>query len=123
MSRLLIALELVAFVAIIVADANGFVPLTQTILLLPFIWLALRLQKQPWATIGFAPPPDERQQMLASDVRRVVDSLLLAIIEKEREIAPVSLHRVLCETLLGAQVDHVTVNLRLEACHQSNSAK
>lgn len=58
MFRLLIALELVAFVAIIVADAYGFVPLTQTILLLPFIWLALRLQKQPWATIGFAPPPD-----------------------------------------------------------------
>lgn len=36
------AIEIVAFVAIVVADAMGLVPLTQTIFLLPLIWLSLR---------------------------------------------------------------------------------
>jgi hypothetical protein len=52
-----IALELVVFLGIVVADAYGLVPLTQTIVLVPLIWLALRLQRQGWSTIGFAPPP------------------------------------------------------------------
>jgi uncharacterized protein len=47
-------LEIAAFVAIVVADALGWVPLTQTILLLPLIWLCLRGER--WSSIGFAWP-------------------------------------------------------------------
>jgi len=55
--KLLPWLEIAVFVGIVIADACGFVPLTQTIVLVPLIWLALRLQRQPWATIGFSLPP------------------------------------------------------------------
>jgi len=50
-------LEIVLFVAIVVADAFGLVPLTQTVLLLPLVWIALRLRRETWATIGFRRPP------------------------------------------------------------------
>lgn len=49
-------LEIVIFVAIVVADAYGIVPLTQTLILVPFIWIALRLRKEAWKTIGFTLP-------------------------------------------------------------------
>jgi membrane protease YdiL (CAAX protease family) len=48
--------EIVAFVAIVVADAFGLVPLTQTIFLLPLIWVFLRSRNERWATIGFQWP-------------------------------------------------------------------
>lgn len=50
------AIEIVAFVAIVVADAMGLVPLTQTIFLLPLIWLSLRLRRDRWSTIGLSRP-------------------------------------------------------------------
>lgn len=46
-------LEISAFVAIVIADAFGLVPLTQTILLLPLVWISLRLRGERWSTIGF----------------------------------------------------------------------
>ena len=49
-------LEISAFIAIVIADALGLVPLTQTIFLLPLVWLSLRLRREPWSTIGFAWP-------------------------------------------------------------------
>lgn len=49
-------LEIAVFVAIVVADAYGFVPLSQTVFLLPFVWLALRLRHEPWSAIGFSRP-------------------------------------------------------------------
>jgi membrane protease YdiL (CAAX protease family) len=49
-------LEIAVFVAIVVADAWRLVPLTQTVLLLPLVWLALRLRREPWSTIGFFRP-------------------------------------------------------------------
>lgn len=52
-----IALELAIFVAVVVADAYGFVPITQTLFLIPLVWLALRLRGAAWRSIGFAPPP------------------------------------------------------------------
>lgn len=55
--RLLPWLETAIFLGIVIADAYGLVPLTQTIVLVPLIWLALRLQHQPWAAIGFNLPP------------------------------------------------------------------
>lgn len=49
--------EIAAFAAIVVADALGVVPLTQTIFLLPLIWLLLRWRGEAWSTIGFSWPP------------------------------------------------------------------
>ncbi len=49
-------LEIAAFVAIVVADALGWVPLTQTIFLLPLVWLSLRLRRERWSSIGLCRP-------------------------------------------------------------------
>ncbi len=49
-------LEIAIFVAVVVADAYGFVPLTQTIFLLPLIWIILWLRGERWSEIGFARP-------------------------------------------------------------------
>ena len=49
-------LEIAIFVAIVVADAYGLVPITQTLFLVPLIWLMLRLSGERWSEIGFARP-------------------------------------------------------------------
>jgi membrane protease YdiL (CAAX protease family) len=48
--------EILAFVAIVIADALDLVPLSQTILLVPLIWIALRIRNERWSTIGFHRP-------------------------------------------------------------------
>jgi membrane protease YdiL (CAAX protease family) len=48
--------EIIAFVAIVVADAFGLVPITQTLFLLPLIWVLLRSRSERWSTIGFYRP-------------------------------------------------------------------
>jgi len=48
--------EIAAFVGVVVADAYGLVPLTQTVLLLPLVWIALRIRREPWSSIGFRRP-------------------------------------------------------------------
>lgn len=50
------ALEIAVFVAVVVADAYGLVPITQTIFLLPLIWVMLRLRGERWSAIGFKRP-------------------------------------------------------------------
>lgn len=54
--RPLILAELLLFVAVVVADACGWVPITQTLFLFPLVWLSLRLRKAPWSSIGFRRP-------------------------------------------------------------------
>jgi membrane protease YdiL (CAAX protease family) len=49
-------LEIAIFLAIVVADGFGLVPITQTIWLVPLIGLTLWLRKEPWRSIGFARP-------------------------------------------------------------------
>jgi membrane protease YdiL (CAAX protease family) len=51
-----LAIEIAVFVAVVVADAFGLVPITQTIFLLPLVWLMLRLSGERWSEIGFARP-------------------------------------------------------------------
>lgn len=51
-----LAFEIAIFVAVVVADAYGLVPITQTIFLLPLIWVMLRLRGEHWSTIGFTLP-------------------------------------------------------------------
>ncbi len=49
----IIILEITIFISIVVADALGIVPITQTIFLVPLIFLSLRWQHQSLRTIGF----------------------------------------------------------------------
>lgn len=51
-----LAIEITVFVAVVVADAYGLVPITQTIFLVPLIWLMLRSSGERWSEIGFARP-------------------------------------------------------------------
>jgi uncharacterized protein len=50
-------IDIAAFVAIVVLDAFGVLPITQTIYLVPLMWLALRIRREPWSSIGFNRPP------------------------------------------------------------------
>jgi membrane protease YdiL (CAAX protease family) len=52
-TRKLIILEIVVFVMIVILDAVEFLPITQTIYLIPLIWLSLKLQKDNFKSIGF----------------------------------------------------------------------
>lgn len=54
------SIEIVAFVMVVVADAMGFVPITQTIFLVPLIWVLLRSRSEGWSTIGFQRPGNSR---------------------------------------------------------------
>lgn len=56
LAKLRLLAEIAAFVSIVVADAWGFVPLTQTILLLPLVWLMIRLRGERLSAIGFTRP-------------------------------------------------------------------
>ena len=49
-------IEIAIFLGIVVADANGWVPISQTIFLVPFVWVALRLRIESWSAIGFSLP-------------------------------------------------------------------
>lgn len=49
-------LEIAVFVGVVVADALGYVPITQTIFLVPLIALALRLRREKWSLIGWFRP-------------------------------------------------------------------
>lgn len=49
-------IEVVLFVAVVVADAYGLVPISQTIFLLPLIWAMLKLRGERWSDIGFTRP-------------------------------------------------------------------
>ena len=53
---LLLLIEIAAFVAIVILDALGFLPITQTIYLLPFIWIAMKWRKERFRTIGLHAP-------------------------------------------------------------------
>ncbi len=48
--------DILLFLAVVVADAFGLVPITQTLFLVPLIWILLRLRGQQWASIGFRRP-------------------------------------------------------------------
>ena len=54
--KLRLLIEIAAFVAVVVADAYGIVPITQTIFLVPLIWIMLRLRGERWSEIGFKRP-------------------------------------------------------------------
>lgn len=56
MKRWLLPLEIVAWLAIGVADAYGFIPLSRTPFLFALGWLSLRLRGRRWRDVGLAAP-------------------------------------------------------------------
>lgn len=60
-------LEILLFIAIVIADAYGLVPITQTLFLLPLVWLVLKLHREQWSMIGFK-KPDRLGQSIAIGV-------------------------------------------------------
>lgn len=52
LNKKLIILEVAIFVLIVILDALGVLPITQTIYLIPLIWLTLKLQKENFRDIG-----------------------------------------------------------------------
>ena len=69
-------LEIAVFAAVVIADAAGYVPITQTLFLVPLIWLVLRLQRQPWAALGWARPPSFARAVAVGVVAGVAMELL-----------------------------------------------
>ena len=56
MNRTWPMIDIAVFFAIVYADSIGLVPISQTVFLIPFIWLVLRIRSERWATIGFNLP-------------------------------------------------------------------
>jgi uncharacterized protein len=50
-------LQIAVFVALVAADARGWLPISQTIFLLPLVWICLRVGREGRATIGLTLPP------------------------------------------------------------------
>lgn len=75
---LLFVLEIFIFVVVVIADAYGLVPITQTVFLLPVIWILLRLRGEGWATIGFT-RPDYLQRSIVVGVLAGVLMELIAV--------------------------------------------
>ena len=57
-------LDILVFTAIVVANAYDILPITQTIYILPVIWLSMRLQKEPASTIGLGKPAHWKSTVL-----------------------------------------------------------
>ena len=71
-----LTLEIAIFVAVVVTDAYGVVPITQTIFLLPLIWVMLRLRRERWSSIGFARPDRFGWSIVVGAVAGVLMELL-----------------------------------------------
>lgn len=70
------ALEITIFVAVVAADAYGLVPITQTIFLLPLVWVMLRLRGESWSAIGFTRPERFGRSIVAGVAAGVLMELL-----------------------------------------------
>jgi membrane protease YdiL (CAAX protease family) len=69
-------MEIAAFVTMVVADAVGWLPISQTLWLLPLIWLALRWRRIPWARIGWRWPPHAGRVLVLGIVAGILLELL-----------------------------------------------
>jgi uncharacterized protein len=72
--------EIIVFVSIVVADGMGLVPITQTIFLVPLIWLFLRLGNNSWSTIGFSRPENLQQAIVVGVVVGVLLELFAVFV-------------------------------------------
>lgn len=88
-------LDIAVFVTVVIADALGLVPISQTIFLLPLIWLLLRLRGERWAAIGWILPPRCAQTLALG----VVAGLLM-------ELFAVYISTPAISALFGVQPDY-----------------
>jgi uncharacterized protein len=70
-----LVLEIALFFAVVVADAYGIIPLTQTIFLLPLVWLMLRLSGERLSAIGLARPDNFRRAIFVGVLAGVLMEL------------------------------------------------
>jgi hypothetical protein len=73
-------IDIALFVAVVVADAYGLVPITQTIFLLPLILILLRIRGERLSTIGFTRPQNFWQLVLIGVVAGVLMELFAVYI-------------------------------------------
>jgi membrane protease YdiL (CAAX protease family) len=52
--KLILLIEISIFTLLVVLDALGYLPVTQTLYILPFIWIALRIKKETFSSIGLS---------------------------------------------------------------------
>ncbi len=74
------SIEISAFVAVVVADALGLVPISQTIFLVPLVWIFLRLRHARWSTIGFYRPGNLKQAIVLGAFSGVLLELLAVFV-------------------------------------------
>lgn len=79
-SRLRLLVEIALFVGIVAADAYGLVPITQTIFLVPLIWILLRLNGEPWSSIGFKRPENVWRAVIVGVLAGVVMELFAVFV-------------------------------------------
>src|SRR5262245_56554729 len=70
------SIEVLAFVAIVVADAFVLVFFTQIIYIIPLIWLFLRLRKERWSMVGFSWPESAGRAIILGCIAGVLMELL-----------------------------------------------
>ena len=78
------SIEIAAFIAVVVADALGIVPLTQTIFLIPLVWILLRLSNERWSTIGFSWPDNLRRSIAFGVIAGVLMELFAVYVSTPR---------------------------------------
>lgn len=78
------SIEISTFVAIVVADALGLVPLTQTLFLVPLIWILLRLRNERWSTIGLSRPDNLWRSIVLGVIAGVLMELFAVYVTTPR---------------------------------------
>ncbi|MBO0323892.1 CPBP family intramembrane metalloprotease [Muricauda sp. CAU 1633] len=53
MKKAILLVEILIFVLLVVLDAKGYLPISQTLYIIPFIWIVLKLKKEKFASIGW----------------------------------------------------------------------
>ena len=52
--KAILIIEILIFILFVVLDAIGYIPISQTIFIIPFIWLSLKIRGEKFCSIGFS---------------------------------------------------------------------
>lgn len=53
-NKFVLIIQVSIFTLLVVLDAMGYLPISQTIFIVPFIWIALRFKKETFSSIGLS---------------------------------------------------------------------
>lgn len=53
-NKVILLIEVFIFTLLVILDAMGYLPITQTIYIIPFIWIALMFKKETFSSIGLS---------------------------------------------------------------------